>query len=144
MILFVFGSCSRTSVDRSLDARENAIELTQNLPPKEVAKEIVEWMSNANVNDREFARSLTGEILSIYDSIGYSHAREFIYAIDSIKEKLPNKKLARVYVVATGPWRLGVILREEDAPIELVKAVEKEFENDSISLEYFRKAYNIP
>lgn len=142
IFLMTFVGCSGShQIDSTSSPISQALELTDSYTPTETAESIVRWMTTASVDDREFARSLTKAVLSIYDSIDSNSGREFIYAIDSIKETLPVRKLAKAYTVACTPWRLGVILRENGASENLVKDVEEEYSTDSISLEYFREAY---
>lgn len=146
LILIILMGCKREkahTVDLSSDPKKAARELTENYSPEEAACMVVDWMSKASQDEREYARNLTSEILSIYDSTGNDLSRRFIYSMDNAKESLSLEKLARVYVIASGPWRLGVLLREGNVSGKLIEAIEKEYSNDSISLEYFRKAYNL-
>lgn len=138
----LWGCGNKIEISPEADPKTTAKELTSNCTPSEAAQEILDWMSHAELSDRSYARTLTKEVQSIYDSIGENLSYDFIKAIDSIKETLPNKKLARVYVLATGPWRLGVVMRDSNAPNQLVKEIEKAYGTDTVSLNYFLKAYN--
>lgn len=142
ILVTILEGCSKSyDIDSDGNPEAQAIEITQKRSPKDAAKDVVRWMSEAKIEDREFARSLTKAIFSYYDSKDSDSGREFLYALDSIKEFLPDKKLARVYIVATTPWRLGVILRENDVSETLVDAVIKEYGSDSVSFDYFIKSY---
>ncbi|MCH5319263.1 MAG: hypothetical protein J1E38_06100 [Paramuribaculum sp.] len=141
LLLFCATGCKKNSIDPTSDPQLNASEIINKYSPAEAGEIVVKWMSERGLSDREYARALTREIFSKYDSIGYDSSREFLYAIDSIQDLLPKEKLAKVYVIATNPWRLGKVLREENADENFVKLIESEYESDTASLTYFRQSY---
>lgn len=138
----MLAGCSSTpEIDPSRPAPQEAARLAES-SPSDAAEALIGWMKSAAASDREYARSLTRELMSIYDSDSLGRAIRFVRSLDSIKSTLSQTELARVYVVSTKPWRLGAIMRADEADQELVQAVEADYANDSESLEAFRHGYN--
>lgn len=91
--------------------------------------------------DRDFARSLTRELMSIYDSDSLGRTRGFVRSLDSIRSTLSPEELAHVYVVSTKPWRLGAIMRADNADDTLLQAIESDYADDPEALGAFRQGY---
>lgn len=138
----MLAACSSTpEIDSSRPAADEAGRLAQS-SPQEAAGAIIEWLKKASPADRDYARSLTRELMSIYDSDSLGRALRFVRSLDSIKSILPPGELAHVYVVSTRPWRLGAIMKADGADRALVEAVEADYADDSDALEAFRRGYN--
>lgn len=135
------GCSSAPEIDPSRPAPQEAARLAES-SPTEAAEALIGWMKKANASDRDYARLLTRELMSIYDSDSLGRALRFVRSLDSIKAALSPEDLAHIYVVSAKPWRLGAMMRDDGADQALVKAVEEEYAADTESLEAFRHGYN--
>lgn len=129
-------------IDSRKPVHRQAVELTASGSPALVASRLVDWLAEASPSDNTFARELTREIISVYDSTDNYAARHFAFALDSIKSTLSTDRLARVYVVAMRPAHLGRTLRFEpsEATPELIDKIREVYADDSIALKSFNKA----
>jgi len=135
------GCSSAPEIDPSRPAPQEAARLAEN-SPTEAAEALVGWLKKADASDRDYARLLTRELMSIYDSDSLGRALRFVRSLDSIKATLSPEDIAHIYVVSAKPWRLGAMMRDDGADQALVKAVEEEYAADAESLEAFRHGYN--
>lgn len=143
MAVFFAGCGSKADIDTSRPAGLQAAELVAEMSPQELAEALVGWMAGASPTDRDYVRALTREIVSAYDSTDNYASRHFAHALDSVKETLSVEKLARVYVVASKPGRLGAVLRQEGADSALIREIRRAYGSDSVGLKVFDNNYFI-
>ena len=136
MLSAMLAGCSSTP---TIDPERPADQQAQRLA--EAAEALVGWLKSASPADRDFARSLTRELMSIYDSDSLGRTRGFVRSLDSIRSTLSPEELAHVYVVSTKPWRLGAIMRADNADDTLLQAIESDYADDPEALEAFRQGY---
>ncbi len=135
------GCSSAPEIDPSRPAPQEAARLAESSPTA-AAEALIGWLKKADASDRDYARLLTRELMSIYDSDSLGRALRFVRSLDSIKATLSPEDLAHIYVVSAKPWRLGAMMRDDGADQALVKAVEEEYAADAESLEAFRHGYD--
>lgn len=141
MLSAILAGCSSTpSIDPSRPADQQALRLAE-AGPTEAAEALVGWLRQASPADRDYARSLTRKLMSIYDSDSLGRTRCFVRSLDSIRSTLDPEELAHVYVVSTKPWRLGAIMRADGADDRLLQAIEADYADDPEALEAFRHGY---
>lgn len=144
LLAFLFPACGpKADIDTSRPPHAQAAELVAGMSPQELAEALVNWMAEASPTDRDYVRLLTREIVSAYDSTDNYASRHFAHALDSVKETLSAEKLARVYVVASKPARLAVMLRQEGADSLLIREVRRAYDSDSVGLKVFDNNYYI-
>ncbi|MBD5244227.1 MAG: hypothetical protein HDS57_01995 [Barnesiella sp.] len=144
LLASLFPACGpRVDIDISRPPHAQAAELVAEMSPQELAEALVNWMAKASPTDRDYVRTLTREIVSAYDSTDNYASRHFAHALDSVKETLSVEKLARVYVVASKPSRLAVILREEGADTALIREIRRTYATDTVGLRAFDTNYFI-
>ena len=127
-------------IDSSRPVSSQVALIIEGRTPSQVAEEVVDWLVEASPADRDFARELTAAIVSAYDSADTGNSARFAHALDSIKETLSVKKLAKVYVVSARPARLGVLMKGSTASPELISEIRKAYSSDSLSLSIFNNA----
>ena len=135
------GCSSAPEIDPSRPAPQEAARLAESSPTA-AAEALIGWLKKADASDRDYARLLTRELMSIYDSDSLGRALRFVRSLDSIKATLSPEDLAHIYVVSAKPWRLGAMMRDDGADQALVKAVEEEYAADAEALEAFRHGYD--
>lgn len=142
LISYLLTGCSSApEIDPSRPAPQEAARLAES-SPTEAAEALIGWLKKADASDRDYARLLTRELMSIYDSDSLGRALRFVRSLDSIKATLSPEDLAHIYVMSAKPWRLGAMMRDDGADQALVKAVEEEYAADAESLEAFRHGYD--
>lgn len=131
-------------IDPQKPAHAQAVDLTASGSPAQVASSLVDWLAEATPADNAFARELTREIISVYDSTDNYASRHFAFALDSIKSTLSTDRLARVYIVAMRPAHLGRTLRfdAEEATSDLIEKIREAYADDSVALQSFNQALN--
>ncbi len=135
-------SCGRSSrISSDADDHAQAVALTAEYSPQEVAAQLIEWMENEPPESNAFAREITREIVSVYDSTDNYASRHFAFALDSIRSRLSPERLARVYTVAVKPARLGAMMSAPDADTSLVIHIREALSCDSTALNAFNKSY---
>lgn len=141
MLSAMLAGCSSTpTIDPERPADRQAQRLAE-AGTTEAAEALVGWLKSASPADRDFARSLTRELMSIYDSDSLGRTLDFVRSLDSIRSTLSPEELAHVYVVSTKPWRLGAIMRADNADDTLLQAIESDYADDPEALEAFRQGY---
>ena len=135
-------ACGSSGIDSNAPVERQAAEIVADATPEQAAERVVRWMSRADIADRRFARRLTRQIASIYDTMPGPESHRFVMAIDSVRSRLPLRDQARAFAVATTPGRLGRMMRLEQAEEELVRHVRDAYGADSVALAEFNAAYS--
>lgn len=142
LVALSVASCGKSArISSEADAHSQAVALTAEYSPQEVAVQLIEWMENEPPGSNAFARELTREIVSVYDSTDNYASRHFAFALDSIRARLSPERLARVYTVAIKPARLGAMMSAPDADTSLVSHIRMALASDSTALNAFNNSY---